>query len=58
MRTHRDVAELAVMCARNARLASTREVAVELWRMALEYQLEFVKLNAERSRTSALCRCG
>ena len=26
------------MCARNARITTTREVADELWRMAKEYQ--------------------
>jgi hypothetical protein len=31
MRTYDDVAELARICARNARLASSREVAAELW---------------------------
>ena len=45
MRTHQDAEELALTCARSARLASTKAVALELWRRALEYQAEAAKLN-------------
>ena len=31
MRTHRDAVELAKICAFNARIATTKEVAAELW---------------------------
>jgi hypothetical protein len=48
MRTHQDAKELALACARNARLASTKAVSLELWRMALEYQAEAAKLNNGR----------
>jgi hypothetical protein len=45
MHTYREAAELAQLCARNARLASTKAVALELWRMAQEYQAEAAKLR-------------
>ena len=34
MLIYEDLVELARMCARNARITTTREVADELWRMA------------------------
>jgi hypothetical protein len=37
MRTYSEALELAVMSARNARLASNKQVARELWKMAQEY---------------------
>jgi len=45
MRTYDDLAELARLCALNARLASSKEVAAELWAMAHEYQQEAAKLD-------------
>jgi hypothetical protein len=48
MRTHQEAEELALVCARNARLASTKAAALELWRMALEYQAEAEQLNNGR----------
>ena len=33
-----DLVELARMCARNARITTSKDVADELWRMAKEYQ--------------------
>ena len=33
-----DLVELARMCARNARIKTSKDVADELWRMAKEYQ--------------------
>jgi hypothetical protein len=45
MRTYSEAFELAMMCARNARLASTKQVARELWKMAQEYQAEAAKLG-------------
>jgi hypothetical protein len=45
MRSYKEAAELARICAHNARYASTRAVAVELWRMAEEYQAEAAKLK-------------
>ena len=40
MRTHRDAVELAKICAFNARIATTKEIAAELWRLAKQYQAE------------------
>jgi hypothetical protein len=45
MRTYYDVFELAVMSARNARHASNKQTARELWKIAQEYQAEAAKLN-------------
>jgi hypothetical protein len=36
------------MSARNARLASNKQVARELWKMAQEYQAEVAKLGTGR----------
>jgi hypothetical protein len=38
MRTYENLLELARICARQAWLSSTPQVAGELWRMAKEYQ--------------------
>jgi hypothetical protein len=45
MRTYSEAFELAMMCARHSRLASTKQVAHELWKMAREYQAEAAKLD-------------
>lgn len=45
MHTYSEMAQLAQMCATNARLASNEEVAAVLWKMAREYQAKAVKLN-------------
>jgi len=45
MRTYSEASELATMCARNARLSSTKQVARELWKMAQEYQSEAAQLG-------------
>jgi hypothetical protein len=45
MHTYTEVLELAIMSARNARLASTKQVAQELWKIAQEYQAEAAKLG-------------
>jgi hypothetical protein len=37
--------ELASLCARNSRIATSRDVADELWRMAKEYQAQAAKLG-------------
>jgi hypothetical protein len=44
MRSRDDAAELARICAMNARAANSEQVASELWRMATEYQAEAAKL--------------
>jgi hypothetical protein len=48
MRTYAEAAELAKMCARNARASSEKQVARELWKMAQEYQAEAAKLDDGR----------
>jgi hypothetical protein len=45
MRTYGESLELAEMCARNARIASDKDVARELWKMAQEYQAEIARLD-------------
>jgi len=45
MRTYDDLVELARLCGQNARIAHSREVAGELWKMAVEYQEKAAKLN-------------
>jgi hypothetical protein len=45
MQTYDDLVELAGLCAGNARIAHSREVAIELWKMAREYQKKAAKLN-------------
>jgi hypothetical protein len=45
MHTYSEVLELAIMSARNARLASTKQAARELWKIAQEYQAEAAKLG-------------
>ncbi len=46
MRSQDDAAELARICALNARAANSEQVATELWRMAKEYQAEAAKLDS------------
>ena len=48
MHTYSEVLELAMMSARNARCASTKQVARELWKIAQEYQAEAAKLDNGR----------
>jgi hypothetical protein len=38
MQTYASLSKLALICAQQARFTKDREVAGELWRMALEYQ--------------------
>jgi hypothetical protein len=38
MQSYDELKELAVMCAHNARIATSAPVAIELWNMAKEYQ--------------------
>ena len=45
MHTYSEVLELAMMSARNARLASTKQAARELWKIAQEYQAEAARLG-------------
>jgi hypothetical protein len=43
--TYEELVELTVLCARNARMTTSREVAEELWRMAKEYQAQAAQLG-------------
>lgn len=45
MPSYHDTIELKTICARNAHLATTKEVAAELWNMAKEYQAKAAKLD-------------
>jgi hypothetical protein len=46
MMTYDELVDLARLCSRNSRIATSREVATELWRMAKEYQAQAAKLGA------------
>ena len=46
MLTYDDLVELARLCARNSRIATSRDVADELWRMAREYQAQAANLGS------------
>lgn len=46
MPTYQDLAELANICLRQARLAKSRSVAAELRRMAKEYQKRAAAFNS------------
>ena len=45
MQTYSDLVELARKCASEARFTADRDVARELWRMALEYQYKAAALD-------------
>jgi hypothetical protein len=45
MQPYDDLVELAKECARQARFTANREVALELWRMAREYQTKAATLG-------------
>ena len=57
MYTYSEALELAVISARNARSASTKQVAQELWKMA-QYQAEAAKLAGYQRPASGLRRLG
>ena len=40
-----ELVELARLCSRNSRIATSRDVSTELWRMAKEYQAQAAKLG-------------
>lgn len=46
--THAELAEMAQMCAANARAIRDKRAIAELWKMALEYQEEAARLNGGR----------
>jgi hypothetical protein len=46
MQTYANFVELANVCAKQAHITQVREVARELWRMALEYQSKAAALDS------------
>jgi hypothetical protein len=46
MHTYASLVELAKICAHQAHITQVREVASELWRMALEYQRKAAALDS------------
>jgi hypothetical protein len=46
MQTYKELKELAVMCAYNARTSTSTPVAIELWNMAKEYQRRAAQLGS------------
>jgi hypothetical protein len=47
MRTYKEATDLARFCANQARLATVKTLADEMWRLALEYQQEAASLDSE-----------
>jgi hypothetical protein len=45
MLTYNELVELSSLCARNARIATSKDVADELWRMAEEYRDQAARLD-------------
>ena len=45
MRTYKELFDLAMTCAKQAHITTSRDVARELWRMAVEYQREVAHLD-------------
>jgi len=52
VRTYRQAVTLARFCANQARIATLKGVAEEMWRLALEYQQEAAKLDSENNLPS------
>jgi hypothetical protein len=48
MHTYASLVVLAKICAQQARITQVRDVARELWRMALEYQHKAAALDSGR----------
>jgi two-component system cell cycle response regulator DivK len=48
-RTYEEAAKLARFCANQARIATVRALADEMWRLALEYQQEAAKIDSENN---------
>ena len=45
MRTYKELLELAMTCAKQAHITTSKDVAHELWRMAVGYQQQAGDLN-------------
>jgi len=48
MQTYEELIELARMCAKNAHIATMKEVARELWKMANEYRAKAMALDTSK----------
>jgi hypothetical protein len=48
MRTYKELFDLAMTCAKQAHITTSREVARELWRMAVRYQQEAAHLDGSK----------
>jgi hypothetical protein len=46
MPTYAELVELAFICATDAHLAKTKEVALELWKLANEYRAKALALDS------------
>jgi hypothetical protein len=46
MQTYDDLVDLVRICAKNAYIANSNEVAVVLWKMAVEYRDKAAKLDS------------
>ena len=49
MQTYTDFMQLALICARNAHTASSKDVAAVLWRMAVEHRDKAARLNGGKA---------
>jgi hypothetical protein len=45
MRTYKELVDLAITCAKQTRITTSKDVARELWRMALGYQQQAAHLD-------------
>ena len=45
MRTYKELVDLAMTCAKQAHITTSKEVAHELWRMAVGYQQQAAQLK-------------
>jgi hypothetical protein len=45
---YEEMIEVARLCANNARIASTKDAAAVLWRIAREYQEKAAKLDGDK----------
>jgi len=45
MRTYEELVDLAMSCVKQAHITTSKDVAYELWRMAIGYQQQAAQLN-------------
>jgi hypothetical protein len=51
MRTYKEISDLAMICAKQAHITTNKEVARELWRMAVGYQQQAASSQCKGSLT-------